>query len=81
MVQPECLAAADFLAGGYSEDNRLVVVGKSGRIWKVSGKGAGRWPTAESLLTDLIDLHAPGMRPMAVIPTARRVNQEPVGFD
>jgi homoserine dehydrogenase len=27
-----------------------------GRVWSVSGRGAGRWPTAEAVVADLIDL-------------------------
>lgn len=74
-VQPEYLTSSDFLAGGHGEDNRLAIVGKGGRAWRVSGKGAGRWPTAESVLADLIDLHTISLRQVISVPAKRRVSQ------
>ena len=38
--------------------NRLLIHSANGRVWTVSGRGAGRWPTAEAVLADLIDLRA-----------------------
>lgn len=57
-VQPEYLGADDFLAGTRREDNRLVISGSAGQVWQVSGKGAGRWPTAEAVIADMLDIHA-----------------------
>lgn len=55
-VQLEALAADDYLAGARREENRLVITGADGREWKVSGKGAGRWPTAEAVVADMIEI-------------------------
>jgi homoserine dehydrogenase len=57
-VKLERLPADDYLAGACGEQNRLIVSGANGREWRVSGKGAGRWPTAEAVLADLLDIHA-----------------------
>ena len=43
-------AAAD------ADRNLLRVVGLDGRVTTAKGRGAGRWPTAESVLSDLLDL-------------------------
>jgi homoserine dehydrogenase len=57
-VRFETLPADDYLAGVCGEQNRLIISGAKGREWRVSGKGAGRWPTAEAVLADLLDIHA-----------------------
>ena len=57
-VQPESLPVDDFLAGTQKEENRLIINGAGGRTWQVSGKGAGRWPTAEAVIADMLDIHA-----------------------
>lgn len=41
-----------------SDRNALRVTGADGRVWSARGRGAGRWPTTESVLADLVDLHA-----------------------
>ncbi|HEY3812833.1 MAG TPA: homoserine dehydrogenase [Caulobacteraceae bacterium] len=41
-----------------ADRNHLRVVGIDGRVHTAKGRGAGRWPTAESVLSDLLDLHA-----------------------
>ena len=61
-VAPESLPADNFLAGTQGEENRLIINGAGGRTWQVSGKGAGRWPTAEAVLADMLDIHARTMR-------------------
>jgi len=38
--------------------NALRVIADDGRIWSAAGRGAGRWPTTESVLADLVDLRA-----------------------
>lgn len=74
-VKLERLPAADYLAGARGEENRLVISGSQGRKWRVSGKGAGRWPTAEAVLADALDIHAWLAENRAVVthtqPTAR----------
>jgi homoserine dehydrogenase len=37
-------------------ENRLLIQSKTGRSWDVCGSGAGRWPTSEAVLADLLDL-------------------------
>lgn len=61
-VTPEALPIDDFLAGAQGEENRLIINGAGGRTWQVSGKGAGRWPTAEAVIADMLDIHARAMR-------------------
>lgn len=45
------------------ERNALKVYGEDGRVWSCKGRGAGRWPTTESVLADVADIvrarHAP----------------------
>lgn len=38
--------------------NAVIVKGDDGRVWTAQGRGAGRWPTTESLLADLSDIYA-----------------------
>jgi homoserine dehydrogenase len=38
------------------ERNALKVYGEDGRIWSCKGRGAGRWPTTESVLADVADI-------------------------
>jgi homoserine dehydrogenase len=38
------------------ERNGLKVHGEDGRVWTCKGRGAGRWPTTESVLADLADI-------------------------
>jgi homoserine dehydrogenase len=56
-------ASVRFLAetpftGLRSDRNALRVTGSDGVVWSARGRGAGRWPTTESVLADLVDLHA-----------------------
>ncbi len=37
-------------------ENRLLIQSQTGKTWEVSGRGAGRWPTTEAVLSDLFDL-------------------------
>ena len=57
-VAPELLPVDDFLAGARGEENRLIINGAGGHTWQVSGKGAGRWPTAEAIIADMLDIYA-----------------------
>ena len=57
-VKLESLAPDDYLAGASGEENRLIIGGARGREWRVHGKGAGRWPTAEAVIADVLDIRA-----------------------
>jgi homoserine dehydrogenase len=53
VVKLQELPADDFLAGARAEQNRVEILAGDGRIVRLAGKGAGRWPTALSLLGDV----------------------------
>lgn len=53
----EPLAPGDPLAGARGEENRLLLEFDNGDEWLVKGRGAGRWPSAESVIADLLDMH------------------------
>jgi len=38
-------------------ENRLLIQSQTGESWEIGGRGAGRWPTTEAVLSDLFDLH------------------------
>jgi homoserine dehydrogenase len=61
-VRPRVLAADHALAGVRREENRLIVTRKDGAVLTASGKGAGRWPTAEAVVADVLDLWRDGRR-------------------
>lgn len=44
------------LASANGVDNRLLIKSQSGKVWEVGGRGAGRWPTTEAVMSDLFDL-------------------------
>ncbi|HEY0940502.1 MAG TPA: homoserine dehydrogenase [Steroidobacter sp.] len=47
------LPASDFLAGARAEENRVEILAGDGQVLRLAGKGAGRWPTALSILGDV----------------------------
>lgn len=51
------LPASDFLAGARAEENRVEILAADGpenaQVVRLAGKGAGRWPTALSMLGDV----------------------------
>jgi homoserine dehydrogenase len=47
------LPASDFLAGARAEQNRVEILAENGQIVRLAGQGAGRWPTALSMLGDV----------------------------
>lgn len=55
-VRPEILKAGDPLAATPRSGNALVVTLQSGRELRARGTGAGRYPTTEAVLADLLDL-------------------------
>jgi homoserine dehydrogenase len=61
-VRPRRLALTHPLAECRDEENRVVIRPERGPATLLSGKGAGRWPTSESVLADLLDLSRAGRR-------------------
>ena len=55
-VAPVELSSDHPLASVNGVNNHLLVHSANGRVWSIAGRGAGRWPTAEAVLADLIDL-------------------------
>jgi len=55
-VRPVALPARDFLAGARGEENRVVIERAGGPPLRLAGRGAGRWPTAEAVIADVLDL-------------------------
>ena len=53
MVKLYELPDSDFLAGARAEENRVEIVARNGEVVRLAGKGAGRWPTALSVLGDV----------------------------
>jgi homoserine dehydrogenase len=47
------LPESDFLAGARGEENRVEIHTGNGDVVRLAGKGAGRWPTALSILGDV----------------------------
>lgn len=56
-VGPVRLPAYHPLARPRNEENRVLIQPVSGPPAVVDGKGAGRWPTAESVFADLLEIH------------------------
>lgn len=44
------------LASVSGVENRLLIHSQPGKSWAVTGRGAGRWPTTEAVMSDLFDL-------------------------
>lgn len=55
-VEPVALPLNHPLAQTHGAENCLVIEPEIGEPWAVSGTGAGRWPTTESVMADLFDL-------------------------
>jgi homoserine dehydrogenase len=45
------------LAQPRNEENRVLIQPLAGPAVVVDGKGAGRWPTAEAVLADILDIY------------------------
>ncbi len=52
----EVLDAGHYLVGARGEQNRAIIELENGETWYVTGKGAGAWPTSESLLADVLQI-------------------------
>jgi homoserine dehydrogenase len=57
-VKLETLSSDDYLAAAAGAENCLIISGADGSEWRVRGKGAGRWPTAEAVIADVLDIRA-----------------------
>lgn len=55
-VAPMRLPRADFLAQARGAENRLEVTTIDGAVHRLSGVGAGRYPTATAMIADLLDV-------------------------
>lgn len=55
-VEPQLLPAEHPLAQVKGADNRLIVEPQVGPATVISGRGAGRWPTAEAVMSDLLEI-------------------------
>lgn len=55
-VKPLVLSLSHTFASVNDVENRLIIEPAAGAPHVVSGKGAGRWPTAESVVADLLDI-------------------------
>ncbi len=52
------LPMENFIAQAEGEEAHAVFTFDNGEIYKIRGKGAGRWPTTESVMADLYDISA-----------------------
>ena len=55
-IRLEAVSSNDAFAQTRAEWNRLLVTYANGEEIAVSGRGAGRWPTTEAVMADLLDL-------------------------
>jgi homoserine dehydrogenase len=70
-VRPVALPARDFLAGARGEENRVVIERVGGPPLRLAGRGAGRWPTAEAMLADILEIVRRRHRPPAALARER----------
>jgi len=57
-LELKALPLDDFIAQARGEAAHAVFTFTDGEIYKIRGKGAGRWPTTESVMADLFDISA-----------------------
>ena len=55
-VKPQAIPNTDFLAKIDGANNAILIETAEGEYFHIHGKGAGRWPTAEAVYADLLDL-------------------------
>lgn len=55
-VSPVALPDSHPLAQIHGEENRILIETADGARHELTGKGAGRWPTAESVFADIAEL-------------------------
>ena len=56
------LSKNNFLAQADGEEAHAVFTFDDGDVYKIRGKGAGRWPTTESVMADLMDISSKEIR-------------------
>ena len=61
-VRLEALAAGHPLADVRGEWNRLLIEHTDGATTTINGRGAGRWPTTEAVMADLLDFRMTDLR-------------------
>ncbi len=59
-VAPQLIQRRHAFAQTHNEENCLEIESVGGDVVRVRGKGAGRWPTAVSVVADLFDLYHSG---------------------
>ena len=57
VIAPRLLKKDLFLANTGGEANRAYIETQDGEVIRLTGKGAGRWPTAEAVMADLFDIY------------------------
>jgi hypothetical protein len=55
-VAPRLLPLDHPMAQAQGEGNAILIETEEGKRISLAGKGAGRWPTAEAVMADLLDL-------------------------
>ncbi len=75
VVAPEAVESTSPLAGTRNEENCLLIHHTQG-VDQVRGKGAGRWPTAEAVIADLLEVSHLRRGPQSAVAsqTARRIS-------
>jgi homoserine dehydrogenase len=56
-IAPQLFAHTHAFAQTINEENCLEIESQSGDVVQVRGKGAGRWPTAVSVMADVCDIY------------------------
>jgi homoserine dehydrogenase len=76
-VGPRALPEGHPLAEVPAEENRIVIEREEGPPIVISGKGAGRWPTAESVLGDALEIVRARRRERILSAAAAQAKPEP----
>lgn len=75
-VAPEPVPSTHTLAQARREGNAIEINHEDGTQTILKGKGAGRWPTTEAVIADLIDLHHLGRKENARSEDRAFIDQE-----
>jgi homoserine dehydrogenase len=55
-VAPEWVLRSSFLGQTKGAENRLEIVLTDGRVVRIAGQGAGRWPTTTAVMADVLEI-------------------------